>query len=54
MIQRIITAYNAWQERGRARAMHFHAGDRGAYACTAHLCDKWAISPGDAASMGFE
>jgi hypothetical protein len=54
MIRRLFTAYNTWQERSRARAMHFHAGPRGAYPCTARLCDKWAISPGDAARIGFE
>jgi hypothetical protein len=54
MIRRLVTAYAAWQERSRARAMHFHAGRSGAYPCTARLCDKWAISPTDAARMGFE
>ena len=54
MIRRLVTAYAAWQERSRARAMHFHAGSSGAYPCTARLCDKWAISPADAARMGFE
>jgi hypothetical protein len=54
MIRRLVTAYTIWQERSRARAMHFHAGPRGAYPCTARVCDKWAISSGDAARMGFE
>jgi hypothetical protein len=54
MIRRLATAYTTWQQRSRARAVHFHAGDRGAYACADHLCDKWAISGDDAARMGFE
>jgi hypothetical protein len=54
MIHRLVTAYAVWQERSRARTLHFHAGDHGAYACEDRPCGKWAISPGDAAHMGFE
>jgi hypothetical protein len=54
MIRRLTTAYSAWQERREARALHFHAGQRGAYACTAHFCDEWTISADDAARIGFE
>jgi hypothetical protein len=54
MLRRFITAYSAWQERSRERALHFHAGDTGAYACDKHLCDKWTISADDAARIGFE
>jgi hypothetical protein len=54
MIRRIVTAYTAWQERSHARAMHFHAGPRGAYACTNRFCGEWAITGDDAAQIGFE
>jgi hypothetical protein len=54
MIHRFITAYSAWQERSRERALHFHAGDAGAYACTERPCHEWTISADDAARIGFE
>ena len=43
MIRRLVTAYTVWQERSRARAMHFHAGPRGALSLRRPAsCDKWA------------
>ena len=54
MIHRLVTAYSAWQQRSRRRALHFHAGPRGAHACTAPLCNGWPITGEDAARIGFE
>ncbi|HEY7074798.1 MAG TPA: hypothetical protein VH418_05495 [Solirubrobacteraceae bacterium] len=54
MIRRLFTAYSTWQQRSHDRALHFHAGPRGAYACTDYLCGKWSISGDDAARIGFE
>jgi hypothetical protein len=54
MLHRFITAYSAWQERSRERALHFHAGPHGAYPCDKRVCDEWAISADDAARIGFE
>jgi hypothetical protein len=54
MLHRLIAAYSAWNERSRAKALHFHAGSQGAYACDRRLCDKWSISGDDAARLGFE
>jgi hypothetical protein len=54
MLRRIITAYSVWSERSRERAVHFHAGPRGAYACENRVCPKWSISADDASRIGFE
>jgi hypothetical protein len=54
MLHRIVTAYRTWNERSRARAVHFHAGPHGARACESRFCGEWAISADDAARIGFE